>query len=107
MLSAMGGNFLMNNTAYFIKNGETKKTYFKFMDLEFKNSTYNQVGGNISSQRIDRSIQTDWQLDFNVKDYLYIGKDKYMITDIPPFTKSNPLVKFDKLITLRLIKVAN
>ena len=97
----------MQNTAYFIKKGETKKTAFKFGDIEFNNKSYNQVATNITSQRTDRVIQTNWQLDFNVKDFIHIGNEKYLISDIPPFKKRNPLVKFDKLITLRLVRVAN
>lgn len=107
MITALSNNFLMRNRAYLMKLGETEKDFFKFADIDFKRSMYNQVGGNIVSQKVDKAIQTNWELDFNIKDYVFINEEKYMIVEIPPFQKLNPLGRFDKLVTLRLIRIAN
>lgn len=107
MIDSLSNDWLMNNSAFWVKSGETKQTFFQFKDYEFKRTAYNQVAGNLISQRIDRTIQTNWDLDFNIKDFVLIGYEKYIIADMPSFQKINPLGNYDKLITLRLVKVAN
>lgn len=106
-MGSLSKDFLMQNVAFWVKDGTTTKTFFKFADVELPRTTYNQVGGNIISQRIDKIIETDWDLDFNIKDYILIDYDKYMITEIPPITRFNPLNKRDIVQMLRLIKIAN
>lgn len=107
MNGVLSKDFLMQNVAYWVKTGETKQTFFKFKDLDLKRSSYNQVAPNIISQRVDRVIQTNWNLDFNIKDFVLINSEKYMITDLPPTQRFNVLYNNEALQTLKLIKLAN
>lgn len=105
-MGSLSNDFLMQNVAYFVKAGSSTQKMFKFKDIEFKRSSYNQVGANIYSQRIDRVIATDWNLDFNIKDYILIGYEKYIIADLPPAERFNQLSTQNILQEIRLLKVA-
>ena len=107
MEGVLTNNFLMQNVAYWVKAGETKQTFFKFKDLDLKRSSYNQVAPNIISQRVDRIIETNWNFDFNIKDFVLINNEKYMIIDLPPSQRFNVLYKNETLQIVKLLQLAN
>jgi hypothetical protein len=107
MNGELSKDFTMQNVAYFQKADDLKQIMFKFGDLDLKRSSYNQVGTNIISQRVDRKIKTNWDLDFNIKDYVFINGEKYLITNMPPAQRFNVLYQYEAIQILELLKLAN
>lgn len=100
----MGGLFPF--MAHHIKEYEKKETEFWYNVKSTGKRSYNKVGGNIYSERVDLIIETDYNLDFQIKDKIRIKNNDYIIHYIPEEELISPFSSFS-LKTLELIKVAS